>query len=130
MSIPIKYSLKVAQSVLSLIDTLLDGYENNDRFHVECYSNGREQGYHIRGYVASAKSGFGCSFSEGRISDDIVVYIGKAEDFDPQGNVPSEEIYRDNQVFFRYDKHYQVARLIVDSMKGYVTSGVAKVVQT
>jgi hypothetical protein len=62
----------------------IDGY---DVFHpyLETYCNGREQGYNIAS--SSGGTNWTCSFSEHRISDSIVVYVG--EFFDMAGNVPS-----------------------------------------
>jgi hypothetical protein len=77
-----------------------------DYVFVETYSNCREQGFAIKAHD-SAK----VAWSECRNSDQIVVYFGKAKDFEFNTNIPSEKSYK-NARYFNPDKIEQAARFI------------------
>lgn len=98
--------LRKVEKILSSLDEM-DGYS----YWLESYCNGREQGYCIHGGYTTEKQ---VCFSENRNSDDIVVYPkGKQhERFSMQGNVPSEESYREAK-YFRYDESDGAAEFIV-----------------
>jgi len=110
----------MANAVLGLIES--SACEDNDElFHLEMYSNCREQGYCIKGWHDGLN--FGCSFSENRNSDDIVVYlyIGKKYNaFSQQGNVPREDLYRGRIGTSRwFDSIDKAAKFIQDNMKEF-----------
>ena len=107
----------MADAVLKLLETneclapllpLLSLHDKKieDLIRVEMYSNGREQGYHLK--VQTRAYFAGISFSENRNSDEIVVYSNVdftlkkgtfVEQFSMQGNVPSDEVWRVREMF-------------------------------
>lgn len=123
--IPLKQNLQVATAVLAVVNTILNDDDQVDRFHVEAYSNGREQGYHIRGWADDIGcEGLGISFSENRNSDHIVVYTGKSSSFSMQGNVPQEGVYK-NAKYFEYGEYYKAASFIVEKMREYLQTAIS-----
>ena len=62
--ISFKANMQVAHTVLSVVNTLLNSDDDTSRLHVEAYSNGREQGYHIAGWSAGMSESLGISFSD------------------------------------------------------------------
>jgi hypothetical protein len=94
------YKLNRAKKVLAYVNKHLPSRIRKQGW-IEAYSNGREQGLHIKFYGGVATT-VSFSFSEYRNSDDIVVYTGEQTSvmrFAMQGNVPNEEIYK-NKMFF------------------------------
>jgi hypothetical protein len=77
---------------------------------IEPYLNGREQGYSIW------FNGYRMAWSEYRNTDNFVVYEGESSEFNMQGNVPSEEIYK-NKKFFDYNQYVDVAIYILEILK-------------
>lgn len=79
--------------------------------NVEAYENGREHGYYLelwrKGFAAGESmvghNHWALAFSEYRMTDDIVVYVGLASDFNREGHVPSEESYAAKKFFKRGD---------------------------
>ena len=81
---------------------------------MECYSNGREQGYHIIKLRTESVKTTRICFSEDRSSDDIVVYASvEGPHFSMQGNVPDEKAYG-NRKCFKYNEIDEAARYIRD----------------
>ena len=115
-----KGNLQVAFTVLSCVEQQLNSDDDVSLFHVECYANGREHGFAIKGYGV-VKGGFGVAFSENRNSDSIVVYVGKYNDFGMAGNVPSEDVYRASK-HFAYNEIYEAARLIVEKVRAFIAA--------
>lgn len=92
-----KTSLQRAHRVLELVK--LDGLTKDEREEiiVTTYENCREAGY-----AASVKGlvdiDIKVVWAECRGSDEVVVYVGKAKDFElyPYGNVPNEYVYEEH----------------------------------
>ena len=107
---------KLKSEKLELAEKVLKAVENRISTNVaeihwtEMYSNGREQGYHIAGGDKVV------SFSEDRHSDNIVVYFGNKYTFSMQGNVPSEEVYR-NKTFFQNSDVKGASKFIAGVLK-------------
>jgi hypothetical protein len=77
------------------------------RFYVEPYKNGRERGWAVE--RADPFVDLKVAFSEGRSTDDLVVYRGRGRDFDAAGNIPSEEVYEDGSYHSTPEKAALVA---------------------
>jgi len=93
-----------ADAILAILNELVQEYR---RLYLELYSNGREQGYHIKNHNTQQA----LSFSECRNTDQIVVYCGHFTLFTMQGNVPNEEVYR-NAKYFKHDEYVEAAQYI------------------
>lgn len=104
-------SLKVARRVLSKLDLPKHVAKRSD---VICYENGREHGLAIRHFDGNAGSRMAC-FAESRNTDQIVVYVGRVEDFDTNGNIPSEKVYQARK-FFGNGQYEKAARFIAQSI--------------
>ena len=89
------YKVKLAQIFLNRLKKELHKIKSKEEVLLEMYSNGREQGYHLK-VVTEDGTAWGCSFSENRNSDQLIVYIGTGETFwvpfQMSGNVPTEAI--------------------------------------
>lgn len=83
--------------------------DEDDRYTLEPYQNGREHGWSIQ----NRKTGGQVAFSEFRRSDQIVVYLGTVTDFEMAGNVPSDKVYNKKE-FFSYDQATAAARRIIE----------------
>jgi hypothetical protein len=79
------------------------------------YLNGREAGYSLTAYP-----GLWVAFSENRNSDEIVVYVGRAGDFEMAGHVPINSAWRSRR-YFHPDHVEQAARYIVDYLMQVAT---------
>jgi hypothetical protein len=78
-------SIDVAFKLLALVQKKCKHLKNptgEDLFDLQAFSNGREQGFHIRGIGLSNHRYLGISFAQNRNSDNIVVYYG--ENFYPE----------------------------------------------
>jgi hypothetical protein len=103
------HNLAIARKVLAKVNKTMEEHVA-ETCSVECYCNGREQGYAITQYCKPIKK---VCFSENRNSDDIVVYVGESFEFEMGGNIPNEKVYRKKR-FFRYDKIDEAAQFIVE----------------
>jgi hypothetical protein len=118
--------IKLAQTFLNLLKKELQKVKTKETLTLEMYANGREHGYHLSLLVYGNKGGvekWGCSFSENRNSDDLVVYtgIGILHCFDMAGNVPSDHVYANRQFFSSTDSGRKDAlAFIVDSLKDFL----------
>ena len=109
------HNLIIAKKVLAKVNRTMEK-DVAETCCVEAYSNGREQGYSIGQFSTIIPQGISfkrVSFSENRNSDDIVIYFGKADQFDMSGNIANEEIYHKAK-YFRYDKINEAAQFIVE----------------
>jgi len=95
-----------ADAVLAVLNELISE-EDKHVLYLEMYSNGREQGYHIKNFDNHQA----VSFSENRCSDQIVVYRGSLVLFNMQGNVPNKEIY-EHAKYFKYNEYTKAAQYI------------------
>lgn len=80
-------ALKRAVKVLKMVEVPKDTH-----VYVVTYHNGRENGFAIVGWHRT------WVFSEDRRSDWLVLYTGKMTEFGT-GNVPSDEVYANKQLF-------------------------------
>lgn len=85
---------------------------------IDCWSNCREQGYHLSLMVLDDER-FGqaeCVFSEGRSCDGALVMVGngKSDDFNFQTHQPSEEVWLDRKYFH----DCEIAQTWTEKMKG------------
>lgn len=104
-----RFSLAVADAVLALCEALIPEHDKHlaDTFYVECYSNGREQGYVLCGHTVRV------AFSQYRGSDSIVVYVGGRNDL--HGSL-DDRIYKGRRTFDESDI-YLAAELIVEELR-------------
>ena len=98
-------SLKVADKVLQGIKKFKASKKM--KLILQCYQNGREQGYMLN--RMDVVSRLYVSFSECRNSDQIVVYV---DDKDNMQSI-SDNAYN-NKTFFCPDDHMKAAHYIVD----------------
>ncbi len=115
-------SIKLSEMIITAI-SLIDKSEATKEFHIENYSNGREQGYSITNFAAKEIGTFSqaylkVSFSLFRSSDSIVIYTGSVNDFTDAGNLPTDEVYR-NSKSFDYKQIFEAAEFIIF----YLTTG-------
>jgi hypothetical protein len=85
-----------AQHVLARFNELVRKASKNFNcsLSVEAYENGREHGYYIETWRQAPRTDiWAVAFSEYRNCDDIVVYVGKAVDFEKEGHVPTEAVW-------------------------------------
>ena len=74
---------------------------------LRCWSNGREQGYHLQvttwDDVKGERAEAGCVFSEARSSDGVLVVIGPRDEFAPFGGLqPSDKLWDAGEEHRRY----------------------------
>ena len=90
------YKVKLAQVFLNQLKKELVKVGSKEDLVLEMYSNCREQGYHLQTSRIDGDNvvTWGCSFSENRNSDELVVYVGTgSQRFEMQGNVPDQRAY-------------------------------------
>lgn len=111
-----KNNLKVAKITLETVELEMmgrDEYKKLDReCWVECFDNGREQGYVIK--TRTDFPSFNVAFSENRNSDDIVVYCYRKTGF--PSNLPDEDSWEDKKCF-GYGQYYEAACYIIQRLK-------------
>lgn len=100
--------IDLANNVLREIKKIVSSIEPA----LSTYHNGRESGYCLT--AADRK----VCFSENRNTDEIVIYCGRLEDFNFQGNLPSEITWADRK-FFPQDQTKKAAEYIA----AYLTTG-------
>lgn len=108
-------NMAVANAVLAVVNCA----EEMPEFYVEAYSNGREQGYHIKGWVDGQHVGM--SFSEYRNTDSIVVYLGGSTDFSMHGNSPDEKAWKAAR-HFKPGRYDLAAEYILGVMRSLYTA--------
>ena len=122
MQIQFSPSVLVAQSVLAILTNLLhqEKYTKEDgesKGYIQCYQNGREQGYSVTNATAwPTKS---VTFCEDRRSDSIVVYLDSKAN---QGL--DEEAYNDRRYSFSYNEFYKAAEFCAAHLLAPVESKV------
>lgn len=119
-----KSNMQVAHALLSVINSRISEDMDFSRFHVEAYSNGREQGYCIKGWSSTLTNNISISFSEHRSSDNIVIYFGESTDFSMQGNVPNEKVYAQAK-HFKHNEPYEAASFIIKKMRAVIAASEA-----
>lgn len=107
-------SLAVANNVLNLLT--IDPAVENFKAVIECYANGREQGYAIMYTDLNTWSVQGIIFAEARGSDQIVVYAG-----DYTLGKLTDQMYADKRLFmpeaYEEVKDYIVSLLLDAKLK-------------
>lgn len=98
----------LANAVLAYFRDMAQEDEENT-FIVTPYENGREHGWAI----SSSRLLKQVCFAEFRRSDDIVVYFGHSSDFNPQGNIPNEDVYN-NKAMLPYEQAAKAAAMVLD----------------
>lgn len=113
------YSLIHADRVLALVRKRLGRDFGGDRVIIECWSNGREQGYYIQTYPvdlirhAGGKAEEGAIvFAQARSSDGITVTAGTSREFNYQTHQPSEDLWANANKHFNDDR--EAAKYIAD----------------
>lgn len=110
-------SLVVADKVLRELRRAFGNPKHVGYALVECYANCREQGYHVVVcFNDYSLDRLAVSFSESRGSDNIVVYYGRAIEFNFSG-IPSEFVYRHQRTSFPYGGYKAAARMIAAWLK-------------
>lgn len=99
-----------------------------DSIIINPYVNGREKGLFMyrfdlhemskNSYVRDSERAV--SFAENRNSDDIIVQFGILSDFTDLGVFKSEEKYKTNKAYFRYDDYESAGRFISGWLNGLV----------
>lgn len=82
----------------TMLEYFMSRHPNTEDFKIRFYSNKEEQGYHI---INDTSPGINraCSFARNPDNLDIKIYVGKKEDFQPEGYIPSKEISRHLSIF-------------------------------
>jgi len=95
------YSLKHANKILNRLFSILGEAESETeaRVIVECWSNGREQGYFLRKFPVSELNQYCVCFAQQRNSDELVVLCGPLDCFDITTNMPNKEIWSQQKCF-------------------------------
>jgi len=92
------YSLEHADRVLAMLDRSLSTKHRN--FTLSVWSNGREQGYHLRsGGGIEKHPEAAVVFAQQRGSDSIVVIVGEVKDFDITTHMPQENVWEKQKCF-------------------------------
>lgn len=96
------YSLRHANLVLRELRRL---WPTEWKGEVSCWSNGREQGYYITMYPPNdfKISLFlypSCVFAQNRNGDQVVVVIGRADNFDITTNMPTDDCWESGKKYF------------------------------
>lgn len=96
--IRVQYSLKVAQTVIRLVEKKLKAGQAKD-MTVSSFSNGREQGLFLT-YCPAGNYGAwrGVSIAQQRASDEIIIYYGRQNRFDITTNLPLD--WGNNATFY------------------------------
>lgn len=117
----IRYSrgIVVARKIIAELNKILTT-DQKQYSNIDSWSNCREQGFCIRYWgfdkkVKKVKCDKKVCIAEHRSSDDIVVIMGNAKDFDMQTNQPTEETYGGRK-YFHYDDHKKAAEYIKAEM--------------
>ena len=113
------YKIKMAQKFLNQLKKEIAKIKTKEDLVLDMYANGREAGYHLSCYtfpgIGIVRS-WGCSFSESRGSDQLVVYIGEGPfAFQMGGNIPNEDVYK-NKKFYHGPTIKNAVADIVDSL--------------
>lgn len=113
--------VKMAQLFLNHVKKDLVKIKTKETLVLETYSNGREQGYHLS-VVLMPHLAWGCSFSEDRMSDQLVVYVGIGPSkfavdpaFAAQGNAPDARGYHGARRYSSNPLGFQQASAYVTS---------------
>ena len=102
---------KVLSEVKRLIRTKTSHGIGEDCAFIEPYENGREKGFAI-----DVCDTIKVAFAEHRCSDDIVVYVGEAREFERGTNIPSEEVF-DSRHHFAYNEVDKAAKFIFSRIR-------------
>ena len=97
------YSLVHSEKVLKAIRKAMPKSISKD-IHVDCWSNGREQGFHLSRYSHSLEPSLSLVFAQQRNSDMVLVVAGTSRDFDVTTNQPSDEIWETGRKEFNHDE--------------------------
>jgi len=115
--------IKMAQKFLNLLKVEIKKIPGKRMLYLEAYSNGREQGYHLRCFGAGGPRKWGCSFSESRKSNGLVVYIAEGlNSFSLEGNIPNATVY---EAFFQEDMQKAVVD-VTKSLRTFLNVGEAQ----
>jgi hypothetical protein len=109
MKIPFHHSLTDADRVLRALRSLVHGLKKTKgiEFHVESYTNCREQGYAIFGINHSVmpSQNFFATVAQHRCSDSVIVCLGMNNEFLGNicqifcGNIAQENVYKNAKTF-------------------------------
>lgn len=86
-------TMQTADAVLAVVDGYIG--ESDVRYYLTPYENGREHGWTLSRQLSNVK----VAFAEYRNTDQIVVYSGLSMHFESAGNVPSEQVYSERELF-------------------------------
>jgi len=137
MKLPFHYGLKDANEVLRRVRVALTTLkvDKHTDFHVESFTNCREQGYTILGSIYNQgplNREFYCSFAQHRSSDSVVVNLGtklmhdRTSLYQPFcGNIAEDVVWRQNRTFSPYNNdHYQeAANFIANEIALFLSEG-------
>lgn len=107
-------SLKLADAFLSLIRLEVEDEDNPFDFSVQCYANGREQGYCIEHYP------FKAVFAQCRRSDRIFVCYDYKGLFSLEGNVPGDEAFKYQSKYFDADEIVNAVKWLAHKMEQFM----------
>jgi len=97
------YSLVHSEKVLKALRKAMPKEISKD-VTVDCWSNGREQGFHLSRYSHSPEPNLELVFAQQRNSDMVLVVVGKSLDFDITTNQPSDEIWETGRKEYGHDE--------------------------
>jgi hypothetical protein len=108
-------SMTQALGVLGALNNYVRELDKHGDFTLQAYSNGREQGFHLKHYHEDHPDDWkAVSFSEDRRSDNIVVYWGTPNQFSMQGNIIDDDGYRNQAEYFTCEAYDDAARFILN----------------
>lgn len=115
MKIEKHYSLKHSDKVLNLVKTILKRIKHKETITIQVWSNGREQGYHLRFFhlMEGSFETFCVNFAQQRNSDLVLVVPGNHMEFDPQTNHPNDVAWNRRKEF---NNDYSASKFIVEKL--------------
>lgn len=125
MSFELHYSLAHAIQVLRLVRRKLR--ESPFEITVDCWSNGREQGFHLRRYSRnSAAPEVALVIAQHRTSDSMLVIHGEPRDFSIQTHQPDEKLWNVVDNCHLFTDYEEAASYIADLLAFYPMKELAK----
>ena len=110
MIIMYNMGIVMAKAVLNQVELIVRKENLDKQYYVECYQNGREQGYIIMNQENSNLFEKVIYITKQRNTDKLVLYIGL---YSNQGL--SQNAY-DNMIEFNDDEEYKAAQYIIENL--------------
>jgi len=125
VSFELHYSLAHAIQVLRLVRRKVRG--TPFEITVDCWANGREQGFHLHRYSRkSAAPEVTLVIAQQRNSDSVLVIHGEPRDFDIQTNHPKQKLWNTSGNLRMFNGDEEAASYIADLLAYYPMKELAK----